>query len=297
MKAGSVKAKSRMGLSWWLLMPSLVPITLLSVLPLARGIYLGFTDYTLGAEGPHFNFMGNYLYMLSDYQFWESFRIGAAWALAVTTGEIVLGLGLALLLNTGLPLQGLARVLILVPWAMPPVIKGLVWRLVYHPDAGLLNRALTSLGLTRQPINWLSDFAWALPAVIIVGIWTGLPLTTVVLLGGLQTIPVELKEAAALDGASVWQQFRYVTLPLLIPVLVATSSLQFMWNFNSFGLVYVLTEGGPAGRTRLPMLFAYEEAFRYGNFGYAAALGNVMVMVVGIALLYYVRSQYLSTKG
>ncbi|MGH2452171.1 MAG: carbohydrate ABC transporter permease [bacterium] len=273
-----------------LYLPILIPVLVLSVIPLVQGIWLGFTDYRLGTPA-RFNFLANYARMLGDRDFWASFRTGFVWTFTVTGGEIVLGMGLALLLNARIPLRGLWRILILIPWAMPPVIKGLIWRFVYHPDAGLLNYALISMGLLRDPINWLSDFAWALQAVVLVGIWTGLPLATVVLLSGLQTIPEELKEAAGLDGASGWRQFRYVTLPLMAPIIVALSSLEFIWNFNSFGLVYVLTEGGPAGLTRLPMLFAYFEGFQYGNLGYAAALGNIMVLIVGGFVLYGVRRQ------
>lgn len=263
-----------------LYLPVLIPVVILSVIPLVQGIWLGFTDYRLGSEA-RFNALANYARMLGDRDFWASFRTGFVWTVTVTGGEIVLGMGLALLLNGPVPLRGLWRILILIPWAMPPVIKGLIWRFVYHPDAGLLNYALVSLGILRDPINWLADFTWALQAVILVGIWTGLPLATVVLLSGLQTIPEELKEAAALDGASGWGQFRHVTLPLMAPIIAALASLEFIWNFNAFGLVYVLTEGGPAGLTRLPMLFAYFEGFQYGNLGYAAALGNAMVLVIG----------------
>jgi multiple sugar transport system permease protein len=116
-----------------------------------------------------------------------------------------------------------------------------------------------------------------------------MPQTTVVLLAGLQGVARELHEAAAVDGASTWQRFRNITLPGITPVIVAITSLDFIWNFNSFGLVYVLTSGGPGGRTMLPMLFAYEEAFRYGNYGYAAALGNVMVVIIVALLAVYLR--------
>ena len=274
-----------------LYLPLLIPVLVLSVIPLAQGIWLGFTDYRLGPAPPRFNFLDNYVRMLADRDFWASFRTGFVWTFTVTGGEIALGLGLASLLNAALPLRTLWRILILIPWAMPPVIKGLIWRFVYHPDAGILNQALVSMGVLRDPINWLSDFAWALPAVIVVGIWTGLPLATVVLLGGLQTVPEELKEAASLDGASTWQHFRHVTLPLMTPIIIALASLEFIWNFNAFGLVYVLTEGGPAGLTRLPMLFAYFEGFAFGNLGYAAALGNAMVLVIAGFVLFSVRRQ------
>jgi multiple sugar transport system permease protein len=286
----------RARVSWWLFLPTLVPVFVLSVVPLLQGIYLGFTDYTLGAPERRFIGLENFARMLKDTQFWSSFQIGAIWTVTVTLGVLVLGLSLALLLNARLPGQGVARVLVLIPWAIPPVIKGVIWRLVYNPGAGYLNSALVGLRLISSPVDWLNDFTWALPAVIVVGIWTGLPQATVVLLAGLQSMPDELHEAAALDGASGWHRLRYVTLPLMVPVILATGALEFMWNFNSFGLVYVLTQGGPAGTTRLPMLFAYEEGFQFGNIAYASALGLAMVVIVGAILLYTVRNQYLSAK-
>jgi multiple sugar transport system permease protein len=164
-----------------------------------------------------------------------------------------------------------------------------MWRLVYHPDAGLINELAYRAGLEGLRHNWLGDLTTALPAVIAVGVWAGLPQTTVVLLAGLQGVPRELHEATAVDGAGAWQRFRNVTLPSIAPVIVAITSLDFIWNFNSFGLVYVLTSGGPGGRTRLPMLFAYEEAFRFGHYGYAAALGNVMVLLIVALLAVYLR--------
>jgi multiple sugar transport system permease protein len=281
----------------WLFLPTLVPVVLLSVVPLVQGIWMGLTDYTLGAPETRFVWFENFARMLRDSQFWASFGVGAIWTFSVTAGVVVFGMGLALLLNARLPLQGLARVLVLIPWAIPPIIKGVIWRLVYHPQAGFLNNGLIAAGVMSQPIDWLNSFTWALPAVVTVGIWTGLPQATVVLLAGLQTIPEELFEAAQLDGASSWALFRFVTLPLLMPVILATTALEFMWQFNSFGLVYTLTEGGPAGTTRLPMLFAYEEAFRFGNLAYASALGTAMVIVVGALVLYTVRGQIASSRG
>ena len=118
--------------------------------------------------------------------------------------------------------------------------------------------------------------------MILVGVWAGMPQTTVALLAGLQSIQDELHEAAAVDGATAWQRFRTITLPQLRPVIIAITTLDFIWNFNSFGLVYVLTEGGPAGKTQLPMLFAYSQAFEYGQFGYASALGSAMVVVIAV---------------
>ncbi|WP_238016097.1 sugar ABC transporter permease [Dactylosporangium sp. AC04546] len=287
---GRTRARSDRTGMYLLLLPSLLPIAVLSVFPLLRGIYLGFTDARAGRNVEvSFTGLANYRALLGDELFWNSFKVGLLWAFSVTILQFLLALGLALLLNERLRFRGVARVLSVVPWAMPPVVVGILWKLVYHPDAGLLNELLHRAGADGMRHTWLGDFSTALPAVIIVGVWAGLPQTTVVLLAGLQGVPRELHEAAAVDGAGSWQRFRSVTLPALTPVVVAITSLDFIWNFNSFGLVYVLTAGGPGGKTMLPMLFAYEEAFRYGNYGYAAALGNVMVILIVALLALYLR--------
>ena len=266
---------------WLLLLPSLIPVIAFSVYPLLNGIWLGFTDARAGfdvAFRP--NGLDNYARLLQDDLFWSSFRIGLVWAVTVTVLQFLLALGLAMLLNAGLRFQWLVRPLALVPWAMPSVIVAILWKLIYHPDAGILNAVLKSVHVIDSNVNWLGSFELALPAVIVVGVWAGMPQTTIALLAGLQNTPDELHEAAALDGAGAWQRFLAVTWPAIKPVAIAISSLDFVWNFNSFGLVYVLTEGGPGGRTLLPMLFAYQRAFGNGEFGYAAALGNAMVVVI-----------------
>jgi len=268
--------------------PALLPIVILSVAPLARGIYLGFTDARAGLNVTT-NFIGldNFRTLLQDDLFVNSFKIGLIWAVAVTAIQFCLALGLSLLLSQQIRGRWLARSLALVPWAMPPVVVGIMWKLFFQPQAGVLNEGLRRGHLPGDNIDWLSSFQWALPAVILVGVWAGMPQTTVALLAGLQSIQDELHEAAAVDGATAWQRFRTITLPQLRPVIIAITSLDFIWNFNSFGLVYVLTEGGPAGKTQLPMLFAYNQAFKYGEFGYASALGNAMVVVIAGALIFY----------
>ncbi|MEO8828391.1 sugar ABC transporter permease [Lapillicoccus sp.] len=266
---------------WFLLLPSLLPVVIFSVYPLANGIWLGFTDAQAGYQVTyHATGLENYVRLLHDDLFWNSFKIGLIWAFSVTILQFLLALGLAMLLNAGLRFQWLVRPLALVPWAMPSVIVAILWKLIYLPDAGILNAALKAVGIIDTNVNWLGSFELALPAVIVVGVWAGMPQTTITLLAGLQNTPFELHEAAALDGANAWQRFVTVTWPALRPIAVAISSLDFVWNFNSFGLVYVLTEGGPGGRTQLPMLFAYQRAFGNGEFGYAAALGNAMVVVI-----------------
>ncbi|MFI6704678.1 carbohydrate ABC transporter permease [Streptomyces sp. NPDC050509] len=281
--------------AWFLVLPALLPILVLSVGPLLYGVTLAFTDAQSGRTEPT-RWIGalNFQDLLHDTLFWDSFGIGLLWAVGVTVPQFALGLGLALLLDEDLRLRWLARSLAIIPWAMPEVVVAVMWRLVYHSDAGVLNETLRDLGL-GEGRDWLTGLSTALPAVIVVGVWAGLPQTTVALLAGLQNTPRELHEAAALDGAGAWRRFRTVTWPALRPVALAITALNFIWSFNSFALVYVLTSGGPGGRTRLPMLFAYEEAFRYGQFGYAAAMGCVMVAVVSVLLALHLVGRL--TKG
>jgi len=279
-----------------LLLPVLVPVLLISLIPLLRGIYFGFTNYELGGE-ISFSGLENYRLMLRDRFFWRSMGVGFVWTAVVTGLQVLLGMGLALLLNQKLRFVGLYSVLVLVPWAMPPIVRGLIWRQIYSPDTGALNLILSSMGIIQESINWLTSFQWAIPAIIIAGVWGEVPKAAIFFLAGLKTIPDELHEAAALDGAGSLHRFRHITLPMLRPILAAVVSLSFMWNFNAFGLVWVLTEGGPGGLTRLPMLAAYEEAFRYGYVGYAAAIGNVMVLIISIFLFFYLRIQLRERLG
>jgi multiple sugar transport system permease protein len=277
--------------AWLLVLPALLPVMLFSVYPLVYGVLLGFTDAEAGLNAEtHFNGLENYVALAGNELFWNSFKIGLIWAFSVTVLQFLASLGLALLLNLDLRLRWLARTLALIPWAMPPVIIAIMWQLMLNPNYGPVNRTLASLGLPSA-VNWLGESAIALPVVIVVGVWAGMPQTTVTLLAGLQSVPAELNEAAAIDGASTWRRFWHVTLPALRPIITAITTLDLIWNFNSFALVFVLTAGGPGGTTMLPSLFAYNEAFRYGNFGYAAAMGNVMVILIGAFLFVYLRAQ------
>lgn len=275
--------------AWLLFLPAMLPILIFSVWPLLQGIALGFTNAT-AARNASVEFTGVHNYVeLAGYElFWNSFGIGLIWAFAVTIIQFFASLCLALLLNANLWGQGVARTLALIPWAMPPVIIAIMWRLMLHPTYGAVNGALGSVGLPDS-INWLGQASTALPAAILVGVWAGMPQTTITLLAGLQSVNAELHEAAQIDGAGTWQRFFSVTLPALKPVIIAITTLDFINNFNSFALVYVLTAG--AWGTMLPMLFAYNEAFRYGNFGLASAMGNVIVIVIAFFLFFYLRAQ------
>ena len=275
-----------------LVIPSLIPIVAFSVIPLVNGVYLAFTEATLSRNSSNaFTGFGQFQKLVGDRLFLESFRIGMIWAFAVTALQLLAGLGLALLLNANLRFQSFTRLLALIPWAMPPVVVAIMWKMLYNPNSGPINGVVRIFDDTFT-LDWLGSFGTALPAAIVVGVWVGMPQTSITLLAGLQQLPDELSEAAEVDGASAWQQFRHVTLPGLRPIITSITSLNFIWNFNSFGLVYVLTEGGPGGKTMLPMLFAYNEAFKYRDIAYAAAMGNVMVLVVVLLLSFYLYTQF-----
>jgi len=278
-----------------LVVPALLPIIIFSVIPLLSGVALGFTDATL-ARNADVNFigLGNFIELLDDSRFWDSFGIGLVWAGSVALLTLASAMGLALLLNSDLRLKGLTRVLALIPWAMPPVVIAIVWRMIYNPNSGPLNGALSWFGIPG--VNWLGDFSTALPAVIVVGVWSGIPQTTVLLLAGMQSIAPEQHEAAAVDGAGAARRFWHVTLPALRPVIIAVTVLDFIWQFNSFGLIYVLTEGGPGGRTMIPPLFTYLEAFRNREIGYASAMGNVLVIAIMVILSLYLINQFRQNK-
>jgi multiple sugar transport system permease protein len=276
--------------AWLLLLPALVPVAVFSAYPLLQGIYLGFTDSRAGLnQVTHFTGLENYRRLLHNDLFWSSFKIGLTWAISVTVLQFLAAMGLALLLHQNLRLRWLARTLALVPWAMPPVVVAIMWRLVFDPDSGPVSGLSQAFGFGQ--LNLLGNFHTALPAVIVVGVWAGMPQTTITLLAGLQGTDETLHEAAAVDGAGAWKRFRHITLPQLRPVIVAITSLNFVWNTNTFDLIYVLTNGGPGGRTMVPSLFAYNEAFRYGHFGLAAAMGNVIVVLIVGILLFYLRAR------
>jgi len=295
-RLGRVRDREVTVVSPWIVVPALLPVIVFSVYPLLQGIYLGFTDAQSGAVGSaEFNGLDNYLQLLHSPHFWDSFRVGAVWGFGVTVLQFFASLGLALLLNADLRFRWLARTLAIAPWAMPPVVVGYTWRLVYAEN-GLLNSTLSAVGIDTGNTGWLSSDFWALPAVIVVGVWAGMPQTTVVLLAGLQSVPHELKEAAMLDGAGPLRVFAAVTWPHLRAIALAIATLDFIWIFNSFGLVYVLTAGGPGGSTRLPMLFAYSEAFTYGNYGVGAAIGNVLTIITAVVVIAFLALSFRGDK-
>ena len=278
--------------AWKLTIPAFIPLVLLSVVPLAQAVWTGFTDLQAGLNfKPKFIGLENFRKLLGDTFFWHSFKIGIIWALSVTILALVLGFGLALLLNQNLRFLGLMRVLSLVPWAMPPVIIAIMWQILLNPAIGPVDSILRFFHLPFADKYLLGDFSTAFPTVVVIGAWVGMPVITVSILAALQGINSEVIESAKIDGANAWNRFRYVTLPAVRSITTALVALNIIWNFNSFGLIFVLTAGGPGGKTYLPALFVYNESFKYGNFGYAAAMGIVMTLSVIFMLLVYLKAR------
>ena len=173
---------------------------------------------------------------------------------------------------------------------MPPVIVAIMWNLLLRPTSGPIDQVLTTLHLPGAGIDFLGDFNTAFPTVILIGAWVAMPIITVSVLAAIQGIPSEMVEAATIDGANAWQRFRFITVPAVRAITSALVALNIIWQFSSFGLVYVLTAGGPGGKTFVPALFAYNEAFKYGNFGYAASMGVVMALAIVLMLGVYLKA-------
>ena len=278
--------------AWVLTVPAFIPLFILSVVPLVQAVWTGFTDLQAGLNfKPKFIGLENFRKLVGDGFFWNSFKIGIVWALSVTILALVLGFGLALLLNQNLRFLGLMRVLSLVPWAMPPVIIAIMWQLLLNPSVGPVDSIFRFLHLPFANKYLLGDFSTAFPTAVVIGAWVGMPVITVSILAALQGISSEVIESAKIDGANAWNRFRFVTLPAVRSITTALVALNIIWNFNSFGLVFVLTGGGPGGKTYLPALFVYNESFKYGNFGYAASMGIVMTISVILMLLVYLKAR------
>lgn len=242
----------------------------------------------------HFVGLQNYAQMISDPVFHIALRNTAIWTLGVVSLQYLLGLVVALLLNEPIPLRGLFRGLVLVPWVVPSVVAALDWRWIYAPDYGILNYVLSSIGVISDPLQWLSDRHLAMLAVIIVGVWKSTPFMAVVLLAGLQSIPKELYDAAEVDGASMLQRFWYITFPNLRYLSMIVTMLAIIWTFNDFDIVYVMTKGGPSNATHLLSTYAYLSAFTYSDLGYAAAISVVMLVILLVFAIFYSR---MLTKG
>ncbi|MDQ3692296.1 MAG: sugar ABC transporter permease [Chloroflexota bacterium] len=262
------------------LLPDSLGLLIFVGAPMLLSLSLGFFDVT-GFGGYSFVGFDNYLRMFGDPLFLTSLRTTATYVVLLVPAVFVTGLGLALLVNQRLPLTPLFRGMLFLPHVISLVVIGLIWQFMLVDRVGVLNQFLSSLGLPGR--SWLGNPDTALPTVLVVTVWFLMGYYMIIFLAGLQEIPREYYEAARIDGASGWRTFHDITLPLLRPTsffVILVSTVTAVAGAQGFDLVFVMTNGGPANATGLVIFYIYQQAFLYGNFGYAAAMASFLVLVL-----------------
>ncbi|EHC12982.1 carbohydrate ABC transporter permease [Fischerella thermalis] len=272
--------------AWIFLAPALILLSLFILWPIAYLFYLSFTSGMFTSDGIHWIGLNNYWRLLSNSDFWQVIFNTIYFTLATVIPSLVIPLGLAILLNQTLPLRGLLRSVYFLPSIISLVAAGLGFRWLFQND-GAVNTLLDVIGIKAIP--WLSSTVWAMPVLIILGIWKQLGFNMVVFLAGLQTIPPSRYEAAELDGANAWQKFWHITLPGLQSTLIFAIITTMIFTLRSFEQVYVMTGGGPLNSTNLMVYYIYQEAFAQFDFGYAAAAATVLFAVT--LILVYLQLQ------
>jgi multiple sugar transport system permease protein len=286
--------EQRIGL--YLLLPATALLLLVFAYPIARSLWLGLFTQNLGTElQPTFVGLSNYGRILGDSRFWQTFLVTIRFTLIAVTLELILGLGIALLLNRAFRGRGIIRTIAILPWALPTALIALGWTWIFNDQFGIANDILLRLGLVKTGINWLGEPTTATLALIIADVWKTTPFISILLLAGLQAIPQDLYEAHELEGANPWQSFWQITLPLLMPQIVIAVLFRVAQTFGIFDLMQVMTGGGPGGFTEVVAMYIYANAMRYLDFGYASALIVVtfllLVLVIAIARWLIARSR------
>lgn len=277
-------------IGWLLLAPAVLLLLLVFAYPIARAVWLSFFTRNLGTQlEPVFSGLSNYGRMVGDGRFWQSLWTTTLFTSAAVGIEVTLGMAIALVLNQSFRGRGLVRTLAILPWALPTALIGLAWTWIFNDQFGVWNDLLMRLGILDTPVNWLGVPSLAFWSTIAADAWKTSSFVAILLLAGLQSISQDLYEAHAMDGATPWQSFRQVTLPLLMPQILIAVLFRFAQSFGVFDLIKVMTEGGPAGATEMVSLYIYSTVMRYLDFGYGAALVVVtfliLVVMVGIATL------------
>ena len=266
--------------------PWLAGVLFFVLVPMLVSLGLSFTRWDL-LSPPSFVGLRNYQRMLNDPLFWQSLKVTATYTLLYVPTELIGGLSLALLMNQRLPGIAVFRTIFYLPSVLSGVAFVVVWMWIFHPEAGLLNVALAYIGITGP--RWLTDPHTALSALWMMSLW-GLGRAAVIYLAGLKSMPKELHEAALIDGATPWQTFRYVTLPLLTPTIFFNLVLSLITTFQTFTSAFVATNGGPLDATLFFVLYLYQQAFERFSMGYAAALAWVLFLIIMTLTLLVVRS-------
>lgn len=276
--------------AYYLIIPSLILVAAVILYPVASGINLSFHEMRLTRPDRN-GFIGlqHYQNLLTDSVFQTAVRNTLVWVVFGVLSQFLLGLISALALNKGGLFMKAAGVVVLLPWILPSVVAGNIWALMLDPRLGVINDIFVKVGLLTQYKAWFADPATALPATMVISLWRGFPFFTLLLLAGLQAIDDDLYEAAAVDGASRWNQFWHITLPLLRPVIVATVVLRVIGLVNSPDLLLLLTGGGPGYATQVLSLYAFQKAYTEFNFGYSGAISVIMFVVLMVFTVIYVR--------
>lgn len=232
----------------------------------------------------------HYARLLEDPQFHNALRNTATYVACVVALHITLGLAIALLLNRDLPCKWFFRVVAILPWTIPDVIGGILWRFIYDTLPGFVNTVLLSAGIVAEPVDWLGTPSLAFMALVSAEVWRGYPFVMLILLAGLQAIPGHLHEAAAIDGANAWRVFIHITLPSLMPMIIIALVLDVIWEARLFGMVYGMTGGGPGDATQVISVLTYKHYFEFYNTGYASAIAVTLAAIILLLSIPYLRS-------
>ncbi len=277
--------ESRNGLGLLFMLPAAVFLLCFLTYPLGLGVWLGFTDTKIGRPG-EFIGLENYVWLADDPVFWKSVFNTLFYTTIASVLKFGLGLWLALLLNQKLPMKTFFRAIILLPWVVPTVLSALAFWWIFDSQFSIISWVLMQWGVISAPINFLGEPWTARWSVIAANVWRGIPFIAISLLAGLQTIPQSLNEAAALDGATPWQRFRRITLPLLTPIIAVVMTFSVLFTFTDFQLIYVLTRGGPVNATHLMATLSFQRAIPGGQLGEGAAIAVAMIPFLLAAILF-----------
>lgn len=281
-------------IAYLLLAPALGIVVLVYLYPLIDAARLSFFKlYLLRSPTPKFVGFGNFRKLLADPIFRTTMINSIYWVVGSNICHFSIGLGLALLMNQVLKFRGLFRGIFLVPWVTPIAVVGILWKWIYNTQWGLLNLTLMDIGILSQPVEWLGNSKTMWSAIIFANAWKAYGFMYICFLAGLQNIPPQLHEAAKIDGASAWNRFIYVTLPLLRPVITVVIILGIAWTYNDFNMVWLLTQGGPGYASMVYGPFVYKNAFQYYRFGYASAAAVVGFSLMVIFAIFYLKKMEL----
>lgn len=270
------------------ILPSIVILIAVLAIPLVYSLVVSFFDTNLKSSGlGEFVGIGNYTAALTDSYFMGSVGTTATFTIGVVIFEFLVGLAIALLLNVNVTGKSIYFSIIIIPMMITPVAVGLIWRLLLHSELGIVNYFLEMIGLSGQA--WLADSSLALKTVMFIDVWQNVPYMVLVILAGLVSLPAEPYEAARVDGASMWQRFRYLTLPMMRPTFMVVILMRAITALKTYDLIYVLTKGGPGVKTEVISYHIYQEAFRNLEIGSASAMSYLLVLVIAPIAFIFIR--------